>query len=117
MTYRAIVILERERQLAEYNTVLAKERERCEREAWELWRYWQEEQGNTTEKEINFAPRNEFRWLRSAVKQCPIEVIREFMDLALSKGMTKSLRYVTACVRNWIYARQASRDMQVTEGV
>lgn len=105
---KAIEMLERERQLAEYNAVMAGERERREAETWELWRYWVDESGMAREKDN--MPRGDYRWLFTALAWCPKEKIREFMDYAMNRHMTKNLRYVAACARNWRYEHQASKD-------
>lgn len=98
---RAILLLERERQLREYNAVVATERDRRELDAWELWRYWQLERGKKSEYALSNAPAREFGWIRNALVRCPKEQIKTFMDLAVGKQMTDDLRYVGACVRNW----------------
>jgi hypothetical protein len=109
---RAVLLLERERQLREYNVVLVAERERREEEAWSLWRYWQTEQGLTKKEWLNNAPNADFFWLRQAVAYCPTEQIKSFMDMAIAKRMWNNLKYVAACVRNWRYECQANRDMR-----
>lgn len=110
---KAILILERERQLQEYNIVLARERQFRSETAWDVWRYWQREQGYKDDDDhaMNTAPRPDINWLNGALKYCPEEQIKEFMDLAIAKRLTKNLRYVGACVRNWRYEHQANRDM------
>lgn len=108
---KAILLLERERQLEEYNHVLAAERERRDKQGWDLWRYWQTELGYTKKDDLEFAPRADINWLISALKYCPEQKIREFMDMAIEKNATKNLKYVGACVRNWRYEYQANKDM------
>lgn len=107
---KAILLLEKERQLAEYNRVVAAERDRREAETWAIVRYWQEHQGFTKEKDLTEIARSDYNWLVNALKWCPAAVIREFMDVALERGMTKNLRYVAACCRNWRYEHQANQD-------
>lgn len=109
---RAVILLERQRQLEEYNQVIADEREARERETWELVRYWHSEQGVTNEKELTTIGRMDYRWLFNALEWCPQEVIRNFMDAALGRNMTKNLRYVAGCCRNWRYEHQANKDMK-----
>lgn len=112
---KAVLLLERERQLGEYNHVIAAERDRRERGTWELIEYWLDEQGKLTDKQrsgedqitIN---RFDYRWLNSALKWCPKEQLREFMDIALGRYMTKNFRYVAGCARNWRYDKQAAED-------
>lgn len=95
---RAIMILERERQLREYNAVLAEARARREEDAWELIRYW------TNNPEQDSYERSEITWLIGTLEWMPAETIREFMDSAIRKRIFK-LRYVKACVRNVREAR------------
>lgn len=112
---KAILILERERQLEEYNAVLEAERERRHDDCWDLVRYWKSEQGITDERELTTLHRRDHAWLTGALKYCPREVIRSFMELALSRGYTKNLSWVGACVRNW--RAEKGYDPQVKEVV
>jgi hypothetical protein len=109
---RAIVLLERERQLAEYNKVVAAERERRDREAWDLVRYWKAEQGYKKKADLKTIGTEDYRWLFNALAWCPAERIREFMDAALNRHMTKNLKYVAVCCRNWRYEHTATKDMR-----
>lgn len=97
---RAIMLLERERQLREYNRVLADDKARREAETWGLIRYWNDERG-VPEERLERANTSEYRWLLNALAFCPQEQIREFIDYALFRGFDKNMRYVMACVRNW----------------
>lgn len=108
---RAVLLLEQERQLREYNAVLGRVTEQREDDAWELWRHWQNERGNRTKDDMDNAPRQEFGWLRGALAYCPKEQIRMFMNLAVDRGMDRNFKYVGACVRNWRYEHQANKDM------
>ena len=110
---RAIFLLEQARQLREYNTVLAADHDRRDSEAWDLWRYWRIEQGYDEKKdkeELTHMPRQDWNWLFNALKWCPKEVIRNFMDAALNRRMTRNLKYVAACCRNWRYEHTANQD-------
>ena len=102
---KAIEMAERQRQLAEYNFILEREREHREAQAWELVRYWLEEKGELTDEQRKGAPltinRFDFRWLCSALKWCPPIVIREFMEVAVHRYRTRDLKYVAGCCRNW----------------
>ena len=111
---KAIELLERERQLREYNEVLAAERTRREDEGWDLVRHWKAEQGYEG-KELETIGKADWRWLFNALRWCPAEVIRNFMDLALGRRMDKNLRYVAACCRNWRYEHAANRDTRRDE--
>lgn len=108
---RAVLLLERQRQLEEYNRVLAHEGELRERALWALVAYWQSEQGKTEDPKDGWTiPNPDYRWLRTALEWCPTEIIKRYMDLALNRNMTKNLRYVAACCRNWRYEHQANAD-------
>jgi hypothetical protein len=107
---RAILLLEKERQLSEYNAVLASERARREAETWELVAYWHTEQGYTEPQDGWTCHRQDYRWLHGALAWCPREVIRGYMDAALARRMTKNFRYVAGCCRNWRYEHQAKTD-------
>jgi hypothetical protein len=90
---RAIEILERERQMREYNAVRAESRERREAEAWDLVRYW------TNDDKRDTFNRSEFSWLVSVLETVPMEQIRDFMDAACRADAMRDLRYVKGCVR------------------
>lgn len=107
---RAVVLLERERQLAELNFILAGERERREADAWELVRYWQLENGYTKEEDLTSIAKLDYRWLFNALTWCPVETVRHFMDAAIDRRMTRNFKYVAGCCRNWRYQHQADVD-------
>jgi hypothetical protein len=93
--------------------VLAQEHARRDAEAWELWRYWLLEQGYDPIKDkddLEHAPRFDWNWLFNALKWCPKEIIRNFMDAAINRRMTKNLKYVAGCCRNWRYEHAAHED-------
>jgi hypothetical protein len=107
---KAIEMLERQRQLDEYNRVLAEQRERTDAEVWELWRYWQTERGMTDKADLTNMPRSDYGGLRNALQHCPREQILNFMDAAITRRATKNMASVMVCVRNWRYEYQANRD-------
>ncbi len=90
---RAVLLLEQERQLKEYNRVLTKIAERREREAWKLVAYWKNDQ---TVASFN---RRELAWLINTLKWLPSQIIRDFMDAAVRADCVRDLRYVKACVK------------------
>lgn len=92
---RALMLLERERQLREYNEVLRGIRERKEDEGQLLVNYWCEATGRES------VPRNEWTWLCRELDSVPAETIRRAMEVAVSRDATKGMRYVAACLRNW----------------
>ncbi len=104
---KAIEHLEKQRQLAEYNTIIERDRHARHEEAWALIRYWKEEQGETIPEEMTI-DRQDFTWLSNALRWCPREVVRNFMDAALERGMTKNFKYVAGCCRNWRYEKAAA---------
>lgn len=108
---RAIEILERQRQLDEYNRIIAERAERLDSDVWDLWRFWQTERGFTQAHELDNILRSDYGFLRNALEYCPKEQIREFMIFARTRGSTKGLRYVMVCIRNWRYEHQANKDM------
>lgn len=90
---KAIAILERERQLREYNAVLADARERRLEDAWELIRYW------TNDEKTDSFNRSELSWLVATLEWVPMETLRSFMDAAIRAGAMRDFRYVKGCVR------------------
>lgn len=92
---RAILLLEKQRQLREYDHVLNELLMRREGEAEELLNYWCREVGV---KEI---PKHQFQWLVTTLQTVPYTSIREAMMLAISRGMTSDWRYVIVVIRNW----------------
>ena len=110
---QAVLACERQRQLDEYNRVIAADREARDRDAWDLIIYWQKEQGVQPDQDKNYTElKVNIGWLMNALTWCPKEQIREFMDYALYRGMTKNWRYVKACARNWRYEKTAEKDVQ-----
>lgn len=112
---KAIEILERERQLEEYNAVLARDIERRSSDAWDLAFHWLDEQGKLSPAqqsgdEAFMFDKSELSWLKQAMAWCPREKVREFMDIAISKRMTRNMAYVCACARNWRYEHAANQD-------
>lgn len=97
---KAILILEQERQLAEYNEVVRQQRERRESDIQDLIDHW----CLLIHKDhLKYNDANFVRWV---VHACPVEIVKDFMDYASSRGKTKGLAYVAGCVKNW----RASND-------
>lgn len=94
-TDRAVLLLERERQLREYNEVLATIRERRERHAEELLTFWTETLGRTG------IPKTDWIWLCRQMEFYPVEIVRNAMLVAIDRNATNGFRYVSACLRNW----------------
>jgi hypothetical protein len=91
---KAIEALERERQLREYNALMAVQRERREGEFCELRDWWCTETGRDR---IGLQDVN---WLRGALLTTAAEEIRYAMEVALSRGYDRDFRYVAGILRN-----------------
>lgn len=87
---RAILLLERERQLREYNEVLRVINERTENDYWPLQEYW----GRTLSA-------SESSWLWNALQKYPAELIYRAMTVAIDARKVSSFAYVNACLKNW----------------
>lgn len=92
---QAVLILEKERQLREYNSVLEQARMRRESELEELVSFWCE---NARWHSFRKADENS---LRAFLLTLPAERIRQAMVKALGKGATSDLRYVYAILHSW----------------
>lgn len=90
----AILILERKRQLEEYNAVLREERDRRCQDHDELMEYW----NHRSSRHLNHIDSN---WLFDALKYHAVESIRDAMDIAIKNRKTKNLAYVGGIVRRW----------------
>jgi len=93
-TERAVLMLERERQLREYDVVLAGILERRRDLAQDLLNFWCEEAFRES------VPKRQFQWLVNVLEHVPATVIKESMYSAIAAGATKDWRYVMAVVRN-----------------
>lgn len=96
---RAIMLLERDRQMREYNTVMLASRKKRDIYAWDLIRYWM------NDPKCESFPRRDYTWLMNTLEWLPGEIIRGFMDIAVQKGIDE-FRYVKGCVRNVRESRQ-----------
>jgi len=96
---KAIELLERERQLREYNEVLAASYRRRETQVKDLMKFWCKN-AHWYCGLRRFPPR-EANWLRNTLLYVPAEVIRRAMEIAIAKGATDNFAYVNACLRNW----------------
>ncbi|HUU90509.1 MAG TPA: HNH endonuclease signature motif containing protein [Phycisphaerae bacterium] len=90
---RAVMLLERERQLREYNSVLAEIRERRDMVAESLLDFWCESAC------VDSVPKRQFAWLKNELERTPAEVIRGAMDIAINYGMTRDWRYVMGIIK------------------
>ncbi len=91
---RSIVLLERERQLREYNAVLEIVNERIERDTDMLVEYWHERTG----REIYG---RELTGLTNVLERFPAQTVKRAMMVAANAGKSGSLAYVNACLKNW----------------
>jgi hypothetical protein len=92
---KAILLLERERQLREYNKVLAVVNERIETEASALEKYW-----NGQVYASQRIGDRDASWLIHTLETTPAETIRQAMAEAIRYGKTSGLAYVVAILRN-----------------
>lgn len=91
---KAVLVLERRRQLDEYNTVLARERELRTSDYKDLCTYWEGRTGWPLKY-------NDDQWLFSVLQTVPREVIRGAMDTAIKNSKTRNLAYVNGIIRRW----------------
>jgi hypothetical protein len=92
---KAILILEQERQLAEYNAVVTRQRERQDADLQLLVDHWC---SITYKKYVN---ESDLRFLKYCVRVCPVQQVLCFMDVAQSRGIRR-LQYVSGCIKNWL---------------
>lgn len=90
----AILILEKERQLKEYNRVLKRVKTARLRQRARLVVYW-------GQRAPGHASLEDEKWLLSALKKYPSELIKTAMNEAIRRGHTGSFRYVAGCLKNW----------------
>jgi hypothetical protein len=99
---RAILLLENERQLREYNEVLRAVNERVEVELEELCNYW---------KFYTYISLSEKAALRSALQRFPNQLILRAMFIAVDAKKTASLAYVFGCLNNWQQEAQERKNL------
>lgn len=92
---RAIMLLERERQLREYNDILARSYHRRRTQAELLESYWREDLEGPPLREAHFT------WMVNVLENVPYVYIQQAMDIAAANGKMRDLRYVMAVMRNW----------------
>lgn len=104
---KAIELLERERQLGEYNAVLARIREAREADIWALVRFWNTEIGlpNPESTYNGF-----YNYLRGALKRHPREQVQEAMEIAIGADK-RDIRYVAGVLRQWRGANGPDREV------
>jgi hypothetical protein len=90
---RAVMLMERERQLREYNAVLAQVQQRIDADTDDLLNYWQALTGR-----VMYG--SELTGLENALKVHPVTTIRNAMDYAFRARKTQSLAYVHAVLKN-----------------
>lgn len=88
-------LLEQERQMREYNAVVAVVERRVKKDLGQLVRYW-----NRRVRLSQLSP-PEIKGIENALHSYPPETIRQAMSIAISHRKTRSLAYVHACLHNW----------------
>lgn len=91
---RAIELIERERQLREYNRVTEDIRMQREADAFNISTYWRDNAGTEMTD-------REYSWLLNTLARTPVSKVIEAMDIAIVKGKTRDLRYVGGILRSW----------------
>ena len=91
----AMLLLEKKRQLEEYNYLLAEEREQREYDHDDLMDYW------NSHKWVNKVNQMDSKWMMVALNDTPKEAIRNAMDVAIQNDKTRDLRYVAGVLRRW----------------
>lgn len=86
---RAVMLLEQERQMREYNEVLRVVNERVDAEFDALKSFWS--------KYIN---PSDSTWLRNALRTYPSEMIYRAMQIAITARKTSGFAYVNAVLKN-----------------
>lgn len=97
---RAIALLERERQLREYNEVLAYIQHRIDGDLFSVQMYWEEGESPTGRLPAKLDG-GEIKSLYNALATKPAEAIKYAMWLAIQADRIDNLAYVHACLRNW----------------
>ena len=92
---KAILEMERLRQLQEYNKVLELRRAFTDGAMRDLTDHWT---GLVSGARLSS---RDCGWIRNRLNDTPPEVIREAMDIAIENGKTQSLAYVNAVVKTW----------------
>jgi hypothetical protein len=93
---KTILILERELQLAEYNEVKRRQREREDAQIDELLDYW-DELANGHARRFP-----EPHMLRYFLRYIPVEDIKDAMEIAMAKrGDWHGVKYLIGILRNW----------------
>lgn len=93
---KAVLLLERELQLAEYNEMKRRTREREDEEIVELHDYW-DELANGHARQFPSATA-----MRRFLRDIPAEDIKDAMEIAMSKhGDWVGCKYLSGILRNW----------------
>lgn len=100
---KAILIAEQERQLAEYNVILAAQRKRQHSDLQVLIDYWNQLTGYTR---IN---RRDLSYLKHCSRTYPVQVVLNFMDVAESRDAL-TLYYLAGCLKNWTAERTTPEE-------
>ncbi len=101
---KAVEMLERERQLREYNEVLEGVRLRREDIGQDLVNFWCQQTGRDG---VN---QSDWLWLMTILQRTPAEEVRDAMVLAIRANQTRNWRYVGGIVRRRRDEREAEFD-------
>jgi len=99
---KAIEMMERRRQLDEYNAILEIENTKREEEMWEVACFWNDIRCIAPDANgFHTALKKDLSWIKNTLKWCPKQKIKEFMELSIGRGMKRDMRYVVVCCRTW----------------
>jgi hypothetical protein len=101
---KAIAMLERERQLREYNETLEGVRLRREEIGQELVNFWCEQTGKDQ------VYQNDWLWLMTVLQHTPAEEVRDAMVVSIRSNQIRNWRYVGGILRRRRDEREAVAD-------
>jgi len=104
---RAVMLLELERQLQEYNAVKARVRERENRDIEILLRYWDELAWGQARRFPSEAS------LRMFLRRIPREDIMDAMEIAMdAQGDWRGVKYLYGILHNWLKQKRYSQSLE-----
>jgi len=99
---KAVVMLERELQLKEYNAVKRMQRERQDQEIADLYAHWDSIAPGGSAGKFPYET-----VLRKYMKLLPVEDIKEAMDIAMARAgrWNDGCKYLAGILKNWVEQR------------
>ncbi len=90
---KAVLLLERERQLREYNAVLAEVNERVRTDTEVLCDYWKDATGRSIYGK-------NLTCLENLLRKYPYEMVSDAIEIAIRNGKTSGLAYAVVVLKN-----------------